>query len=48
VSVGHVPNRAPGAAAGQVLVGHRAVRESDLEGYRGWRAAFDKGEAGIF
>ena len=48
VKIAHVPNRAPGSAAGQTLIGHRAVREQDLEGYRVWRAAYDKGEAGIF
>ena len=44
----HAPNRAPGAAAGQTLVGHQPVAASELEGYRVWRAAFEKGEAGIF
>ena len=48
VRMGHAPNRAPGAAAGQVKVGHRAVRDSDLEGYKIWREAFDKNEAGVF
>ena len=48
VHVGHTPNRAPGAAAGQTKIGHRAVRDSDLAGYRVWREAFDKGEAGVF
>lgn len=48
VHIGHVPNRAAGAAAGQVLVGHAPVKEMELDGYRLWRKAFDKGEAGIF
>lgn len=30
------------------VIGHLPVRESDLEGYRIWREAFDKGEAGVF
>lgn len=46
--LGHVPNRTPGAASGQVLVGNTPVTEADLSGYRLWKAAFDKGEAGIF
>jgi hypothetical protein len=48
VQIGHVPNRSPGAAAGQVLVGNSPVTESELQGYRQWKAAFDKGEASIF
>jgi hypothetical protein len=48
VKVGHVPNRAPGAAARQTLVGHAAVKDSELEGYRVWRSAFEKGDAGVF
>ena len=46
--IGHIPNRAPGAAQGQTLVGHAPVQESELEGYRIWKTAFDKGEAGVF
>jgi hypothetical protein len=48
VKVGHAPNRPPGALEGQVLVGHEAVSDEDLEGYRVWKAAFDKGKAGVF
>lgn len=48
IKVGHVPNRTPGAAAGQTLVGSSPVTESELEGYRQWRQAFERGEAGIF
>lgn len=48
VKLGHAPNRTPGAVAGQTLVGHAAVEESELEGYRLWRQAFEKGEAGVF
>jgi hypothetical protein len=48
VKLGHVPNRAPGAAARQTLVGHAAVNDSELEGYRAWRSAFEKGDAGVF
>jgi hypothetical protein len=48
VQIGHVPNRTPGAAAGQVRVGNMPVVESELVGYKQWRAAFDRGEAGIF
>ena len=48
VKFSHIPNRAPGAAEGQQLIGHATVTESELAGYYPWRAAFDKGEAGIF
>ncbi len=46
--VAHVPNRPPGAAAGQLRVGSAPVTEDELAGYRMWREAFDKGEAGVF
>lgn len=48
VKIGHVPNRTVGAAQGQTRVGHQQVRDAELVGYRQWRQAFDKGEAGIF
>jgi hypothetical protein len=48
VIIGHTPNRTPGAASGQVWVGNEPVTESELTGYKMWREAFDKGEAGIF
>ena len=48
VQLGHVPNRTPGASTGQVLVGNAPVTEAELQGYRLWKAAFDKGDAGIF
>lgn len=48
VQLGHAPNRSPGAAAGQTLVGNAPVTEAELSGYRLWKAAFDKGEAGVF
>lgn len=47
VKVAHVPNRTPGAAMGQMLVGHAAVLESELTAYRLWRKAFEAGEAGV-
>lgn len=46
--VGHIPNRTTGAAAGQVLVGNAPVTDAELEGYKTWRAEFEKGNAGIF
>jgi len=46
--IAHVPNRPAGAAAGQVLAGHAAVKDAELDGYRLWREAFDKGEAGVY
>jgi hypothetical protein len=30
------------------VIGFMQVTESDLDGYRIWREAFDKGEAGVF
>ncbi|HEY4176199.1 MAG TPA: hypothetical protein VGM90_05190 [Kofleriaceae bacterium] len=48
LAVGHVPNRPPGAAADKIRVGSAPVTEEELKGYRLWRDAFDKGEAGIF
>lgn len=41
VKVRHVPNRSPGAAAGQVLVGNESVTEAELLNYQRWREAFD-------
>lgn len=46
--LGHAPNRPPGAAAGQTRVGNSPVLESELDGYRHWRQAFERGEAGVF
>ena len=48
VRICHVPNRAPGAAVGQTKVASAPVRESELDDYRTWKRAFDKGEAGVF
>ena len=48
VRIGHAPNRSPGAAEGQSLIGHEPVHESELEGYHLWKEAFDAGEAGVF
>ena len=48
VKLGHSPNRTPGAAAGQTLVGHATVSEAELVAYKQWRAAFERGEAGVF
>jgi len=48
VKIRHIPNRTPGAAEGQTLVGHAPVSEAELVGYNLWREAFDKGEASVF
>jgi hypothetical protein len=48
VKMGHVANRPPGAAEGQTRVGHVLVREEELGGYKRWRQAFERGEAGVF
>ncbi|SMF03929.1 hypothetical protein SAMN02745866_00313 [Alteromonadaceae bacterium Bs31] len=48
VKMGHAPNRSPGAAAGQVLVGHQPVSDSELTGYNQWKELFETGKAGVF
>lgn len=48
IKIAHTPNRAPGAAQGQTLVGYAPVQDSELSGYHIWKRAFDKGEAGVF
>ncbi|RYX96186.1 MAG: hypothetical protein EOO28_08885 [Comamonadaceae bacterium] len=48
VKFGHIPNRAPGAMAGQVRIGSEDVKDLELEGYWVWKAAFENGEVGIF
>jgi hypothetical protein len=48
VAVDHAPNRTPGAAAGQTLVGHASVKETELTGYQLWYRAFKNGSAGVF
>lgn len=48
IKIAHIPNRAPGAAQGQTLVGNAPIQESELSGYHVWKRAFDKGEAGVF
>jgi hypothetical protein len=45
---GHIPNRAPGVAEGQILVGYSPVLDSELNGYKLWKTTFDKGHAGVF
>lgn len=48
IQLAHVPNRPPGAAGNQVLIGSAPVTQAELGGYRLWRKSFDKGEAGVF
>jgi len=48
IAIANAPNRSPGAQEGQVVVGYKAVDDSELIGYRQWKAAFDRGEAGVF
>jgi hypothetical protein len=48
VRIGHVARRVPGVGDGGVVVGHQPVEPHELEGYRMWKDAFDKGEAGVF
>jgi hypothetical protein len=47
-NMGHVPNRAPGAAVGQILVGNQSVKSGELVGYNQWKKLFDEGKAGVF
>lgn len=46
--MGHAPNRAPGAAVGQILVGNQPVKSEELVGYNQWKELFDAGKAGVF
>jgi hypothetical protein len=48
VKIGHIPNRTPGAAAGQIHVGNTPVLDAELSGYRHWKEEFEQGHAGIF
>jgi len=48
VRLGHIPNRPPGAAEGQTHIGSAPVLDAELTGYRTWKWAFEKGEAGVF
>jgi hypothetical protein len=48
IKLEHAPNRAPGATEGQLHIGNAPVLEKELSGYRAWRLAFEKGEAGVF
>lgn len=46
--IGHVPRRTPGIGENAAYLGNYPVSKDELEGYRQWKEAFDKGEAGIF
>lgn len=47
--LGHFPIRAEHIEQANLqVVGHMQPDEADMEGYRLWREAFDKGEAGVF
>ncbi|HEY0922947.1 hypothetical protein [Rheinheimera pacifica] len=48
VKIGHIPNRAPGAAEGQILIGHSPVKQEELAGYNQWKELFSQGKAGVF
>lgn len=48
VALAHAPNRPPGAEVGRIQVSHSSVLEHELVGYRFWREAFNKGEAGVY
>ncbi|MDZ7924916.1 MAG: hypothetical protein U5M23_12890 [Marinagarivorans sp.] len=48
VKIGHIPNRAPGASSGQMLIGHQPVKKEELTGYNQWRELFDQKKAGVF
>ncbi|MBA6231420.1 hypothetical protein H4J55_05745 [Colwellia sp. MB3u-22] len=48
IKVDHIPNRAPGAALGQKLIGSSPVTEEELGGYKRWKSLFNQGKAGVF
>jgi hypothetical protein len=48
VKMGHIPNRAPGAAHGQMYIGNSPVKQEELVGYYQWKSLFDEGKAGVF
>lgn len=48
IRIGHAPNRTPGATIGQIHIGSAPVTDAELAGYRQWKAAFIKGDAGVF
>lgn len=48
IKMGHAPNRAPGAAVGQILVGNQPVKNEELVGYNQWKKLFEAGKAGVF
>ncbi len=48
VKMSHIPNRAPGAAHGQVYIGHSPVKQEELVGYYEWKSLFNEGKAGVF
>ena len=48
IKVDHIPNRAPGAALGQKLIGFSPVTEEELVSYNLWKSLFNRGKAGIF
>jgi hypothetical protein len=48
IKLEHAPNRAPGAAEGQLHIGNAEVLQHELYGYNAWLNAFKKGEAGVF
>ena len=48
VIVGHIPLRTPSVAKDGVLVGNVSISATELSGYKIWRTAFERGEAGIF
>jgi hypothetical protein len=48
IRVGHAPVRTSNELENAIYLGNFPVADSELDGYKEWKNAFDKGEAGIF
>lgn len=48
ISIGHVPRRPSGVGKDAVLLANQPVTDSELQGYREWKTAFERGDASVF
>ena len=48
VAIGHVPRRPSGVGKDAVLLANQPVTDRELQGYREWKTAFERGDAGVF
>ena len=48
IALGHAPMRTTSLNRDSIVLGNYAIHEYELEGYKIWREAFDRGDAGIF